>query len=278
MPRFTSRLLLRAVLLVGVAYFLIPVWWLITASTKSSSELFSSAPLWFGENFSLFANIAAVLTRQDGLFLRWMLNSVIYAGGGAVGATLLSAAAGYVFAKFEFRGRNALFGAILASILLPASLLVMPLYLLFSSLGMINTMWAVIIPSLVSPFGVFLSRITAQESVPDELLDAARIDGAGEIRIFNTIGLPIMVPALLTVFLFSFVGVWNNFFLPMVTLNDAKLWPAMLGLYFWGNQPSELNYQFVITGSLLSIIPLAIAFIGLQRYWRVDLTAGAVKL
>ena len=278
MPRFTSRLFIRGVLFLGVVYFLIPIWWLLTASTKSSSQLFSSPPLWFGEDFALFDNIAAVLTRQDGLFVRWMLNSLIYAGGGAIGATLLSAAAGYVFAKYSFPGKGALFGAILASILLPASLLVMPLYLLFSSLGMINTMWAVIIPSLVSPFGVFLARITAQESVPDDLLDAARIDGAGEIRIFSTIAMPIMGPALLTVFLFSFVGIWNNFFLPMVTLNDAELWPAMLGLYFWGNQPSELNYHFVITGSLLSIIPLAIAFISLQKYWRVGLTAGAVKI
>ncbi|SIO07665.1 carbohydrate ABC transporter permease [Agromyces cerinus] len=278
MPNFTSRLFIRGVLFLGVVYFLIPIWWLLTASTKSSSELFSSPPLWFGEDFVLLDNIVAVLTRQDGLFVRWMLNSLIYAGGGAIGATLLSAAAGYVFAKYSFPGKGALFGAILASILLPASLLVMPLYLLFSSLGMINTMWAVIIPSLVSPFGVFLARITAQESVPDDLLDAARIDGAGEIRIFSTIALPIMGPALLTVFLFSFVGIWNNFFLPMVTLNDAELWPAMLGLYFWGSQPSELNYHFVITGSLLSIIPLAIAFISLQKYWRVGLTAGAVKI
>ncbi|WP_082600691.1 carbohydrate ABC transporter permease [Agromyces sp. Root81] len=278
MPKFTSRLFIRGVLLLGVVYFLIPIWWLLTASTKSSSQLFSSPPLWFGEDFALLDNIVAVLTRQDGLFVRWMLNSLIYAGGGAIGATLISAAAGYVFAKYSFPGKGALFGAILASILLPASLLVMPLYLLFSSLGMINTMWAVIIPSLVSPFGVFLARITAQESVPDDLLDAARIDGAGEIRIFSTIALPIMGPALLTVFLFSFVGIWNNFFLPLVTLNDAELWPAMLGLYFWGNQPSELNYHFVITGSLLSIIPLAIAFISLQKYWRVGLTAGAVKI
>ncbi|HVK24536.1 MAG TPA: carbohydrate ABC transporter permease [Actinokineospora sp.] len=278
MPRLAGRVLLRGVLLIGAIYFLIPVWWLITAATKSSSQLFSSSPLWFGENFSLFDNITAVLTRQDGMFLRWMLNSVIYAGGGAAGATLLGAAAGYVFAKLPFRGSGALFGVVLASILLPTSLLVMPLYLLFSSLGLINTMWAVIIPSLASPFGVFLARIAAQESVPDELLEAARIDGAGEARIFFRIALPLMMPALLTVFLFSFVGIWNNFFLPMVTLNDSELWPAMLGLYFWGNQPSELNYHFVITGSLLSIIPLAIAFIGLQRYWRMDLTAGAVKL
>lgn len=278
MPRLTSRIMLRGLLLIGAIYFLIPVWWLLTAATKSSSDLFASPPLWFGESFSLFDNVKAVLARQDGLFLRWMLNSVLYAGGGALGATLLGAAAGYAFAKLPFRGAGALFGLVLASILLPASLLVMPLYLLFSSLGMINTIWAVVIPSLASPFAVFLARIAAQEGVPDELVEAARIDGAGEVRIFFTIALPLMVPALITVFLFSFVGIWNNFFLPMVTLDDSELWPAMLGLYFWGNQPSELNYHFVITGSLLSIIPLAIAFIGLQRYWRVDLAAGGVKL
>ncbi|MFK3671073.1 carbohydrate ABC transporter permease [Leifsonia aquatica] len=278
MPAIARTLLIRAALLLGAVYFLLPIWWLVVSATKSSTELFGTPPLWFGGRFALVDNLQAILTTQDGLFVRWLLNTFLYAGVGAVGATVLSAAAGYVLSKYRFRGREAIFFGILASVLLPAALLVMPLYLLFSQLGLINTIWAVLIPSLVSPFGVFLSRIYAQDSVSDDLLAAARIDGAGEIRIFFTIALRIMSPALVTVFLFSFVGIWNNFFLPMVTLTDNSLWPVTLGLFFLNSQPSQMNYNLVITGALLSTLPLIAAFFGLQKFWRADLSAGAMKM
>jgi len=273
-----NKFLLRGVLLLGAVYFLLPIWWLIVSATKSSTQLFGSPPLWFAGGFSLFDNIRDILTTQDGLFGRWLLNTFLYAGVGAAGATLFSAAAGYVLAKYEFRGREAIFVAILASVLLPAALLVIPLYLLFSQLGIINTIWAVLIPSVVSPFGVFLSRIYAKDSISDDLIAAARVDGAGDLRIFFTISLRIMSPALITVFLFSFVGIWNNFFLPMVTLTDNSLWPVTLGLYFLNSQPSQMNYNLVITGALLSTIPLIAAFFGLQKFWRADLSAGAMKM
>ena len=269
---------MKAVLLIAAVYFVVPIWWLIVSATKSSSDLFGSPPLWFGGSFDLFENLTTVFTHQGGLFSRWLLNTFFYAGIGAAGATLISAAAGYVLAKFIFRGRQLIFNSVLASILLPSSLLVMPLYLLFTQLGFINTIWAVLVPAFASPFGVFLARLYAADSVADELLDAARVDGAGEIRIFFTIALRVMGPALVTIYLFSFVGIWNNFFLPMVTLTSSELWPVTLGLFFWNSQPSQINYDLVVTGALVSTIPLIIAFIGLQRFWRADLTAGAVKM
>lgn len=278
MPRTLNRLAVRAVLLISAVYFIIPIWWLVVSATKSSSELFGTAPLWFGSSFELWDNIVAVFAEQGGLFPRWLANTFLYAGLGAVGATLISGAAGYVLAKFHFRGREGIFLTILASILLPASLLVMPLYLLFSQLGMINTIWAILVPALASPFGVFLSRVYAADSVSDDLLDAARVDGAGEVRIFFNIALRVMSPALVTIFLFTFVGIWNNFFLPMVTLTSSDLWPVTLGLFFWNSHPSQLNYDLVITGALLSTLPLIVAFIGLQKFWRADLTAGSVKM
>nr|WP_272898091.1 carbohydrate ABC transporter permease [Agromyces seonyuensis] len=205
------------------------------------------------------------------------MNSVLYAGVGGILATLLGVACGYAIAKYEFRGRGLLFGTILGGLLLPAALLTVPLYLMFSQIGLVNSVWAVIIPALVNPFAVYLGRVYAAASVPDELIEAARLDGAGELRIFFTIGLRLMSPALVTVFLFTFVSIWNNFFLPLIMLTDQSLYPVTLGLYNWYTATREANYNVVITGSLISVIPLVVAFLSLQRFWRAGLSAGSVK-
>ncbi|WP_202106872.1 ABC transporter permease subunit [Agromyces seonyuensis] len=263
-------------LTLAAVYFLIPIWWLIVSSTKSNTALFNSNGFWFSD-LSLIDNVVDVFTRQNGLFSRWLLNSVLYAGVGGILATLLGVACGYAIAKYEFRGRGLLFGTILGGLLLPAALLTVPLYLMFSQIGLVNSVWAVIIPALVNPFAVYLGRVYAAASVPDELIEAARLDGAGELRIFFTIGLRLMSPALVTVFLFTFVSIWNNFFLPLIMLTDQSLYPVTLGLYNWYTATREANYNVVITGSLISVIPLVVAFLSLQRFWRAGLSAGSVK-
>ena len=134
-------------------------------------------------------------------------------------------------------------------------------------------------PSIVSPFGVYLSRIYASASVPDELIEAGRIDGAGEVRTFFTVSVRLMMPALITVFLFQFVSIWNNFFLPLIMLRSQELFPVTYGLYSWNtqlNQIPELR-TYVLVGSFLSIVPLIIAFLLLQRFWRNGLGTGSVK-
>jgi multiple sugar transport system permease protein len=241
-------------------YFLIPIWWLIVSATKNNTALFNSNGFWFSD-FDLIQNVVDVFSRQDGLFGRWLFNSIFYAGVGGVLATFLGVACGYALAKYEFRGRGALFGMILAGLLIPSALLTVPLYLLFSQIGLVNTVWAILIPAVVNPFAVYLGRIYAAASVPDELMEAARLDGASEIRIFFTVAIRLMAPALVTVFLFSFVS----------------LYPATLGLFNWFTQTREANYNIVITGSLLSVIPLMIAFLSLQRFWRAGLAAGSIK-
>ena len=135
------------------------------------------------------------------------------------------------------------------------------------------------LPSLVSPFGVYLARIYASASVPDELIEAARLDGAGEVRTFFTVSVRMMVPALVTVFLFQFVAIWNNFFLPLIMLRDETLFPVTLGLYGWNSQVNQIPVlrDYVLIGALLSIIPLIIIFLLLQRFWRNGLSAGSVK-
>ncbi|POH57586.1 carbohydrate ABC transporter permease [Arthrobacter glacialis] len=275
----SSTIIVTGLLLVVALYFLAPVYWVLVASTKSTADLFSTNGFWFAPTFSLWHNISQVLTYDGGIFVRWFANSVIYAGVGALLATYFAAAGGYALAKYEFRGRNLVFGTILAGVLVPGTATALPLFLLFSQLGIANTYASVLIPSLVSPFGIFLCRIYAQSTVDSALIEAARIDGAGELRIFHTIGLKLLTPALVTVFLFQLVGIWNNYFLPLVMLSDVELYPITLGLNNWLSQVDRLPefYELTTGGVLLSIIPLGIAMVILQRFWRGGLTEGSVK-
>ncbi|MFN4001170.1 carbohydrate ABC transporter permease [Microcella sp.] len=273
-----SRTVAMAVMIVATLYFLTPLWWLLVASTKTREDFTTTSPLWFAD-FALFDNIAALVTYRDGVFLQWLGNSALYAGVGALLATLIAAMAGYAIAKYTFRGRETLFNVILGGVLVPATALALPLFLLFSQAGATNTIWAVLLPSLVSPFGVYLSRIYAAASVPDEIIEAARIDGAGEVRTFFTVATRLMAPALVTIFLFQFVAIWNNFFLPLIMLRDESLFPVTLGLYVWNTQVSQIPdiRALVVIGSLLSIIPLIVTFLALQRFWQSGLANGGLK-
>jgi multiple sugar transport system permease protein len=275
---------LTVAMLAALAYFLLPLFWLVVASTKSTQDLFTTFGLWFSKVPQLVTNIGDTLTHQDGIFGRWLLNTIGYAVVSALGAALLAAAAGYGFAKYRFRGHGAGFNLVLGAVMVPATALAIPTYLLFSQVGLVNTPWAVILPSLVNPFGLYLMRIYAQDAVPDSVIEAARIDGAGEARIFFRIGLRMLAPGLVTVVLFTLVATWNNYFLPLIMLNDQNLYPVTLGLAFWADQAqnggagsSGEMLPLVLTGSLLSILPLVVAFLFLQRYWQSGLAAGAVK-
>ncbi|WKK70639.1 carbohydrate ABC transporter permease [Rathayibacter oskolensis] len=274
-----STIIVTAILVVVAVYFLVPVYWVVVAATKTTEDLFATYGFWFAPTFALWDNLRQVLTYDGGIFVRWFLNSVLYAGVGALLATYLAAAGGYALAKYEFKGSRLVFGTILAGVLVPGTATALPLFLLFSQMGIANTYWSVLIPSLVSPFGLFLCRIYAQATVDTAIIEAARIDGAGELRIFHTLGLRILTPALVTVFLFQLVGIWNNYFLPLVMLSDTNLFPITLGLNNWLSQVDRLPefYELTTGGVLLSIIPLAIAMIVLQRFWRGGLTEGSVK-
>jgi multiple sugar transport system permease protein len=273
-----TRILVTAILAVVALYFLVPVYYVVVAATKTTADLFGTNGFLFA-NMNLWQNLTMVFTYDDGIFVRWFLNSVLYAGVGALIATYFAAAGGYALAKYRFRGSNIVFGTILGGVLVPGTATALPLFLLFSSMGIANTYWSVLIPSLVSPFGLFLCRIYAQASVEDAVIESGRIDGASELRIFHTLALRSMTPALVTVFLFQLVGIWNNYFLPLIMLADTKLYPITLGLNNWRSQVDRLPefYQLTTGGVLVSIIPLIAAMIVLQKYWRGGLTDGAVK-
>jgi len=281
-PRSGRSLPLTLLVWAGVAYFLLPLVWLAIASTKDNTDLFTTFGFAFGDEFNFFTNVADLLAFRDGAFLRWTGNTIVYAGLSAVGATALATAAGYAFAKFEFPGRRLIFSAVLGSIMIPATALALPTYLVFANLGLINTPLAIIIPSIVSPFGVYLMRVYAADSVPNSLIEAARIDGASEVRIFLSVGVRLMAPGMVTVFLFSLVGVWNNYFLPLIMLSSTDLYPLTVGLaqlqaMATGGGGSTAVFSTVITGSFVSIIPLIVAFLYLQRYWQSGLAAGSTK-
>ena len=264
-----------------VIYSLLPLAWLVINATKTQAGLFSSFGLSFGDEFVLFQNIWETLTYRDGIFLRWFGNTLLYVVLGAGGATLLATLAGYGLAKFRFAGRRAIFAVVLGAIAVPGTALAVPTFLMFSQLGLTNTPWAIIIPSLISPFGLYLIWVYAVDSVPTEILEAARMDGAGEFRTFFTISIRLLAPGIVTVLLFTVVATWNNYFLPLIMLSKPNLYPLTVGLTQWSNQAQGAGadpiYNLVITGSLLTIVPLVVVFFLLQRFWQSGLSAGSVK-
>lgn len=272
-----GRLAPTVVLLLGAGYFLLPVAWVVVAATKSRSSLFSTFT--FAPGASLLTNAHDLFSYRDGLYWRWTANTALYAGVGGLLSAGLSGLTGYTLAKFRFPGRAALFNVLLAGVLVPGVILAVPQYLLLARVGLTDTVWSVLLPSIVSPYGIYLARIYAAAAVPDDVLEAARSDGAGELWAFWAVALPMMRPGLVTVFLFQFVAIWNNFMLPYIMLSDDRRFPLTVGLYTLLAQGADKPalYSQVITGALLSIVPLVALFLSLQRYWRVDLLSGAIK-
>lgn len=274
-PGLVSRIVGAVVLAIATVYFLAPVFWVVVASTKSNSDLSNTFGFWFAE-WNLAANYQSLMSWTQDLFWVWVGNSVLYSTIAGVVGTLFAVMAGYAIAKFDFPGKKIAAAAIMGGLLLPIALLTVPLYLEFDALGLVDTMWAIIIPSAVSPFGVFLGIVYVNASVPTELLEAARIDGAGEARTFFTIVLRLLAPAMVTIFLFVFVQTWNNFLLPLLMVSSQELKPVTLGLFGMMSY-FDPDKGAVMLGALLGVVPLIILFFALQRFWRSGLAAGAVK-
>lgn len=267
------------IIALGALYCLFPIIWVLFASTKTTPQLsstFTFAPTFRG---GFVQNLKQLSDYRGGEFWRWGLNTVLYAGGGAAVSVAVSTMAGYALAKYKFRGRSLIFNTILAGVLLPQVVLAIPQYLLVAKVGLAGTYWSVFLPSVFSPFGIYLVRIYAQSAIPDEMLAAAKLDGAGHWKIFRAVALPTLVPGLITVFLLQFVAIWNNFLLPFIMLSNDRRFPLTLGLYTMLNQGVDVPSldSVVLMGALFSIIPLIALFLSLQRFWRLDLITGGVK-
>ncbi|MER6112995.1 carbohydrate ABC transporter permease [Streptomyces hirsutus] len=264
-------------LLLGALYCLLPVAWVVIASTKSGSELFSTFTFWPGTGFT--ENLSDLNAYRDGVYWKWMGNSALYAGLGALLSTCVSAVSGYALAVYRFRGRETLFNVLLTGVLMPPVILAVPQYLLLAQADLTDSYLSVLLPQILSPYGVYLARIYAAASVPSDVVEAGRMDGAGEWRIFTRVALPMMMPGLVTVFLFQFVAIWNNFLLPYIMLSDDEKFPITLGLHTLLEQGANTPalYTLVVTGAFLAVFPLVALFLVVQRFWSLDLLSGAVK-
>ncbi|MFI7291215.1 carbohydrate ABC transporter permease [Streptomyces anulatus] len=276
-----SKAGVTAMLGLAALYTLLPMLWLVLSSTKSRQDLFATNGFAPGDDFALFDNLQYLFEVDNGIFLRWLLNTILYAGVGALLATVFSVAAGYAFDKLNFPGKERIFSLVLLGVMVPGTAMAIPLYLIAAKVGLVNSFWGVFIPGLVFPFGVYLARVFSASYVPGEVLEAARVDGAGEFRTFCRIALPMVAPGFVTIFLFQFTQIWNSFFLPLVMLSDEDLFPVNLGLYVWYSsalsQGHPQDYLLAIVGSLVSVVPLVVLFLMLQRFWKSGMTAGAVK-
>jgi multiple sugar transport system permease protein len=266
-------------LVLGALYCIAPVLWVAIAATKGPTELFTTFSFWPSLHGGFGYNISHLFAFRDGVFGRWALNSLLYAGLGSVLSVAVSSIAGYALAKHRFPGREAIFLTILAAVLVPQITLAVPQYLLMSKLGLVNSYWSVLLPSIISPYGIYLSRIYAASVVSDDMLEAGRIDGAGEYRLAWSVGLPPMIPGMVTLLLLQFVAIWNNFLLPYIMISDDHRFPMTVGLYSMLNQGASQPalYSLVVMGVLLSVLPLIALFLFLQRYWKLDLVSGGVK-
>ncbi|MFJ1547645.1 carbohydrate ABC transporter permease [Streptomyces sp. NPDC088246] len=273
--------LLTVLTAVVLLYSLVPLLWLLISATKTQQGLAGSFGLWFDGDFALWDNITETFTYQDGVFGRWLLNTLLYVVVGAGGATFLAVLGGYALAKFDFPGKRGVFAVVIGAVAVPTTALAVPTFLMFSKMGLTDTPWAVIIPSLISPFGLYLMWVFAAEAIPTELMEDARIAGAGEVRTFFQVALPLLAPGTVTVLLFTTVATWNNYFLPLIMLKDPDWYPLTVGLDAWNKQAyaagGEVVFNLVITGSLITIVPLIAAFLLLQKYWQSGLAAGSVK-
>jgi multiple sugar transport system permease protein len=280
-----------AVLLLFAAYFFIPVLWLVLATSKSAPQLLELNPLSFGSFQRIQEAWQRIVEYQDGEVLLWGLNSIRYAIWALALSLTISIPAGYILAVARFPGRRLLLWLTLITMLLPPSALVLPMFMELNLFHLINTQWAVILPSAFFPFGTYLTYIYYASSLPRDLLDAARVDGCSEVQLFRHIALPLAAPLLGLLAFINFNTNWNNFYGPYVLLNDNSLFNLPVGIQQFVMATSALRPGFnpspgIMVGyqqaeaalfGLIMVVPVAIVFLIAQRYVIGGAFTGSVK-
>ena len=273
--RFRPRLgavLLHAALLLLAGATLVPLLWMVSASLMPAGEA-SAGGLRLLPSAPTLANYRALFERLQ--LARNLANSAFLASAVTASSLVVNALAGYAFAKLRFPGRDRIFRGLLAAMVIPGQVAMLPLFLLLEALGLVNTYWGVVLPGVASVFAIFLVRQYAL-SIPDSLLDAARVDGAGELRVFAEIALPACRPILVTLAVFTFLGSWNDFLWPLVVLSDDALQTLPVALANLAGEHVQ-DVELMMAGSVLTVLPVVLLFVALQRHYLAGLLAGAVK-
>lgn len=251
---------------------LAPLLWMLSVSFMQTGEAGHFPPPLLPSSATLHNYRELFLRAGMGRFL---FNSLLISTCVMVLSVLFNTLAGYAFAKLRFRGRDRAFRALLAALVIPAQVSMMPLFLLLKQMGLVNTYVGAIVPGMAGIFGIFLVRQYAR-SIPDELLEAARIDGAGEWRIFFQIVLPVLKPILVTLAIFSFLGAWNDFMWPLIVLSDQGLQTLPVALASLSRE-HVMDYELMMAGSVVTVVPVLVLFLVLQRYYLQGLLLGSVK-
>ncbi len=251
---------------------LLPLLWMLSASFMAQGEATTFPPALLPRNPTLvhYRDLFGRLALG-----RYAMNSALVATVTTIGALAINASAGYAFAKLRFRGRDATFRAMAAGLAIPVQVAMLPLFLLIKSLGLVNNYGGVIIPGLSSIFGIFLVRQYAL-AIPDDLLDAARIDGASEFRVFRSIVLPTIQPVLATLALWTFLATWNDFMWPLIVLSDDAKYTLPVALAGLVGEHAQ-DVELMMAGAVITVLPVLILFLMLQRYYVEGVTEGSVK-
>jgi multiple sugar transport system permease protein len=272
MKRSLFALLVNAGLIVGAAFALFPLAWMVSVSFMPTGAASVVPPPILPASTTL-ANYQQLFAQQE--MGRYFMNSLIVASSATFFSLLLNGAAGYAFAKLRFRGRERLIKFMLASLLIPAQVTMIPLFGMMKGLGLVNSYASVVVPAMTSIFGIFLVRQYAL-SIPNELLDAARIDGAGELRIFRSLVLPLLLPILVTLGIFTFLGTWNDFMWPLIVLSDKDMQTLPVALAGMSREHVQ-DYELTMAGSVITVTPVLLLFLALQRYYLRGILMGSVK-
>ena len=267
-----KKTLVYFILLVGAAISLLPFLWMAAASFTAPENMFSSQLM--PQKFTL-QNYVALFKAAD--FLRFFLNSSLVAVITVLLGLFFDALAGFAFAKYRFPGRNGLFVIVLATLMIPSQITLIPSYIILSKLGLVNTLTGIIISAVVSAFGIFLMRQYIRDAIPDELIEAARIDGHSEISIFFRIILPLARPALGALAIFRFLASWNNYLWPLIVLNDPAKFTLPVGIAMLQGAYGTPIWGLQMAGALLATLPVLILFLFFQRYFISGISLGAVK-
>lgn len=258
------------VLILGSIVMLFPFMWMVSTSFKTPMEVFSLKMI---PKDPTLENYREVL--GDTLFGKWFLNSFIIAAVTTISVAFFDTLVGYILAKFTFKGKNIIFIAILSSLMIPTEMLVIPWYLMSTKFGWVDTYWGIMFPGVISAFGIFLMK-QFMESIPQELLDFARIDGLNEFDIFWKIAVPQVWPALSALCIFTFLGNWNAFLWPLIVIESPEVRTLPVGLAFFSGE-NEDYWELIMTGSTIAVVPLIIVFLFLQRHIIKGITLTGMK-